>query len=61
MNNFNFYKKEIEKLSLALIKISKMDPSMGKEMSKIADEAIKDSSEYPEEKYMSGWGKGKDE
>lgn len=61
MKDIKFYKTKIEKLSLALDQISKMDHSMGREMAKIASEAIKESAEYPEEKYMSGWGKGKDE
>lgn len=61
MANSSTHIKEIKKLTLILEKISKMDDTQGAEMRELARQAISSIQEYPEAKYMSGWGKGKDE
>ena len=61
MKESHLHKKELERLSSILEKISKMKDEDGKEMKEIARQAISSMQEYPEYKYMSGWGKGKDE
>jgi len=61
MANFDFYKKEYLRLRLELEKIGNMPDSDGEEMKKAAIKALSYAAEYPEDKYLCGWGKGKDE